>query len=216
MDRGLFIKSKLKKFKYSFEILPLMRLNILIAGVGGQGALTIASILARAALKSKVNVLTAETHGMAQRGGSVEVHVRMGNVFSPLIPLCDADVMIALEPSEALRYSNYLNERSKVILNSRPIIPPSVTIGKAEYPELDLIVDELKKVTHDIHVVDASSIAEKLGAIQATNVVVIGMLAKLVDLPVRYKTLEEALKEVLPEKLHEINLKALKSGYDAV
>lgn len=193
-----------------------MRLNILIVGVGGQGALTTAAILARAALKSKINVLTAETHGMAQRGGSVEVHVRMGKVFSPLIPLCDADVMIALEPSEALRYSNYLNENSKVILNSKAIIPPSVTTGKAEYPDLDTIINELKKITNDVHVVDASSIAEELGAIQATNVVVIGMLAKLVDLPINYETLEDSLKEVLPEKLHEINLKALNAGYNAV
>jgi len=193
-----------------------MKLNILIVGVGGQGALTTAAILARAALKSKINVLTAETHGMAQRGGSVEVHVRMGDVFSPLIPLCDADVMIALEPSEALRYSNYLNEDSKIILNSRAIIPPSVTTGRAEYPDLDIIIGELKKITNDVRVVDASSVAEEIGAIQATNVVVIGMLAKLVELPFKYETLEESLKEVLPEKLHEINLKALKAGYNAV
>ena len=202
--------------KYCFESQLLMKLNILIVGVGGQGALTTAAILARAALKSKINVLTAETHGMAQRGGSVEVHVRMGDVFSPLIPLCDADVMIALEPSEALRYSNYLNEDSKIILNSRAIIPPSVTTGRAEYPDLDVIIGELKKITNDVRVVDASSVAEEIGAIQATNVVVIGMLAKLVELPFKYETLEESLKEVLPEKLHEINLKALKAGYNAV
>ncbi|MCD6492508.1 MAG: indolepyruvate ferredoxin oxidoreductase subunit beta [Archaeoglobaceae archaeon] len=192
------------------------RFNLIIVGVGGQGALTTAAILARAALKSGINVVTAETHGMAQRGGSVEVHVRFGNVLSPLIPLCDADAMIALEPSEALRYSNYLNENTLVILNTKSIIPPSVTIGSAEYPDLEVIKHELGKITKHVKVVDASSIAEKLGAIQATNVVVIGMLAKLVDLPIKFKNLEESLKEVLPEKLHEINLKALNAGYNAV
>ena len=193
-----------------------MKLNLIIVGVGGQGALTTAAILARAALKSNINVITAETHGMAQRGGSVEVHVRFGDVLSPLIPLCSADVMIALEPSEALRYSNYLNENTVVILNSRPIIPPSVTAGRATYPELETIEKELKKITDKIYVVDASKIAESLGAVQATNVVVIGMLAKLVSLPVSYQTIEEALREVLPEKLHELNLKALNAGYNAV
>ena len=81
---------------------------------------------------------------------------------------------------------------------------------------MEVIKHELGKITKHVKVVDASSIAEKLGAIQATNVVVIGMLAKLVDLPIKFENLEESLKEVLPEKLHEINLKALNAGYNAV
>ncbi|MEM0331318.1 MAG: 2-oxoacid:acceptor oxidoreductase family protein, partial [Archaeoglobaceae archaeon] len=82
-----------------------MELNILVVGVGGQGALTTAHLIARSAMKAGLNVLVAETHGMAQRGGSVEVHVRIGDVHSPLIPDCGADIVLALEPSEALRYA---------------------------------------------------------------------------------------------------------------
>jgi len=191
-----------------------MKLNVLLVGVGGQGILTSAAILARAALKAGVNVITAETHGMAQRGGSVEVHVRFGNVKAPLIPLGSADVMIALELVEALRYTHYLNENSTIILNTREIIPPSVTVGTAEYPSIDEIINRLKEITEKIYVVEASSVAEKIGSIQSTNVVVLGMLSKILDLPFGYEKLEEAVKEVLPEKLHEVNLKALKAGYD--
>jgi indolepyruvate ferredoxin oxidoreductase beta subunit len=193
----------------------MTELNVLLVGVGGQGILTTSAILARAALRAGINVVTAETHGMAQRGGSVEVHVRFGDVDSPLIPYGSADVVVALEPVEALRYAQYMNGKTLVILNDRPIVPPTVSTGLATYPELDEILSKLKEVTENIKVVSASKIAEDIaGTAQATNVVVIGMLAKLVELPFSYETIEEALKEVLPERLHEANLKALKAGFE--
>jgi len=191
-----------------------MKLNVLLVGVGGQGILTSAAILARAALKAGVNVITAETHGMAQRGGSVEVHVRFGDVKSPLIPAGAADVMVALEPVEALRYTHYLNENSTIILNTREIIPPSVTVGNAKYPTIDEIIGKLKEITENVYAVEASSLAEKAGSIQSTNVVVLGVLSKIANLPFGYEKIEQAVKEVLPEKLHEINMRALKAGYD--
>lgn len=189
-----------------------MKLNILIVGVGGQGALTTAALLARAAMKAGLNVITAETHGMAQRGGSVEVHLRIGDVMSPLIPDGGADVVIALEPVEALRYSRFLNEKTLVILNSRSVIPPSVSSGMAKYPDLEEIVKRVREITPNVHVVQASEIAEKAGNVQATNVVVAGMLLKYMDLPFSYEHLEEALRDVLPERVHELNIRALKMG----
>lgn len=191
-------------------------MDIVIVGVGGQGILTSSMILAKAAMKAGLNVLTSEVHGMAQRGGSVEVHVRIGDVLSPLIPLGSADVMIALELAEALRYARYLNEDSVVIVNTRPIIPITVTLGIAKYPDTEVVLGKLREITPNVYPVNASEIAERLGAIQATNVVVLGMLAKLVELPFSYEELEEAVKDVLPPKLHDLNLKALKAGYDAV
>ncbi len=191
-------------------------MDVIIVGVGGQGILTSSTILAKAAMKAGLNVLTSEVHGMAQRGGSVEVHVRIGDVLSPLIPLGSADVMIALELAEALRYTKYLNENSVVIVNTRPVIPITVTLGVAEYPDAEEVLDRLREITPRVYPVNASEIAEKLGAIQATNVVVLGMLAKLIELPFGYKEIEEAVKDVLPPKLHDLNLKALKAGYDAV
>ncbi len=189
--------------------------NVLLVGVGGQGILTTSAILARSALKAGVNVVTAETHGMAQRGGSVEVHVRFGDVDSPLIPFGGADIAASLEPVEILRYTQYLNDGTKVILNTRSIIPPTVSSGIARYPEIDRVVEALEKITDDVSVVNASDIAEKYaGTAQATNVVVLGMLAKKIDLPFDLGVIQETIKEFFPEKLVEPNLKALKAGYE--
>lgn len=189
-----------------------MELNILIVGVGGQGALTTAHLIARSAMKAGLNVLVAETHGMAQRGGSVEVHVRIGDVYSPLIPDCGADIVLALEPVEALRYAKYLNERSKIILNSRKMIPPSVTVGLARYPSIEEILENLRKITNEIYVVNASEIAEKVGDVVTANVVIVGMMLSLLNLPFRVEHVEEVIKETMGRV--EENLRALKMGYD--
>ena len=191
-----------------------MKLNIVVVGVGGQGALTTSGIIARAAMKAGLNVVTAETHGMAQRGGSVEVHVRIGDVKAPLIPEGGADVMIALEPVEALRYAKFLNKNSLVILNTRKIIPPSVTAGAGKYPEVDEIVGELRKITPRIIAVNASEIAEKAGSVLATNVVVVGMLFGYYSMPFSIEHVENAIRETMKSKIVDLNLKALKMGYN--
>ena len=193
-----------------------MKLDIIIVGVGGQGILTCSMILAKAAMNANLNVITSEIHGMAQRGGSVEVHVRIGDVLSPLIPIGDADIMIALEPVEALRYAKYLNEDSLVILNTRPVIPVTVTLGNANYPSINEIVEKLNEITTKVVPVDASAIAEKLGSIQSTNIVILGILAKLAELPFDYKHLEQAIREILPPTIHDINLRAFKEGLNYI
>ena len=193
-----------------------MKLDIIIVGVGGQGILTCSMIVAKAAMNANLNVITSEVHGMAQRGGSVEVHVRIGDVLSPLIPIGDADIMIALEPVEALRYAKYLNENSLVILNTRPVIPVTVTLGNANYPSIHEIVEKLKEITPKVVPVDASVIAEKLGSIQSTNIVILGMLAKLAELPFNYEHLEQAIREILPPTTHDINLRAFKEGLNYI
>lgn len=191
-------------------------MDIVIVGVGGQGILTSSTIIAKAAMKAGLNVLTSEVHGMAQRGGSVEVHVRIGDVLSPLIPPGNADVMIALELVEALRYSKYLSSDSTVIINRKRIVPTTVTLGLSNYPDEETVLSKLREITPKIYPVNASEIAEELGSVQATNVVVLGMMAKIVDLPFGLEELESAVREVLPPKLHELNVKALRAGYDAV
>jgi len=192
-----------------------MKLNIVIVGVGGQGILTTSGIIARAAMKAGLNVITAETHGMAQRGGSVEVHVRIGDVKAPLIPEGAADVMIALEPSEALRYSKFLNSNSVVIVNTKKLIPPSVTAGVGKYPELEDILMDIRKITPRVIAVNASKIAEKVGTVLATNVVVVGMLLAYFPMPFKMEHVEEVIKEVMPEKIVDLNLRALKMGYES-
>ncbi|MET1123950.1 MAG: indolepyruvate ferredoxin oxidoreductase subunit beta [Archaeoglobaceae archaeon] len=190
-----------------------MKFNVLIVGVGGQGALTTAAVIARAAMKSGHNVVASETHGMAQRGGSVEVHVRIGDVLSPLIPLGDADVVLALEPVEALRYVHYVSEKSKVILNTRKILPPSVTTGQAKYPDLEEIIDDLRSLC-EVYPVEAWKIAERAGNLLATNVAIIGIALALTKLPFGIDDAEWAVKEIMSGRLLDVNLRALKMGYE--
>ncbi len=190
-----------------------MRLDILLVGVGGQGILTSAAILAKSAINSGINVITAETHGMAQRGGSVEVHVRFGDAMSPLIPYGSADIMVALEPAEALRYAHYCSEKTRAIINTKPVYPPSVSRGEAEYPSLKVIREKLSWLS-SAHFIDATHLARKAGNVQAANVVVLGALCRLTEL--NREKMEKAITEVLPARLHEINLRAFKAGYNAL
>jgi indolepyruvate ferredoxin oxidoreductase beta subunit len=189
-----------------------MELNVLVVGVGGQGTLTTAHLIARAAMKAGLNVLVAETHGMAQRGGSVEVHVRIGDVMSPIIPECGADIVLALEPSEALRYSKYLNKNSTILLNSRKIVPPSVTLGLARYPSIEDVIERLRRITDRVHVVNASEIAEKAGDVVAANVAIVGIMLSVLKLPFSVAHVEEAIKETMVNP--ELNLRAFKMGYN--
>lgn len=189
------------------------RKNIILAGVGGQGLLTLASIIAKACINANINVLVSEIHGMAQRGGSVEVHVRIGNVNSPLIPFGAADFIISLEPIEALKAARYLNEKSTVVLNTKMIPPPVVNMGLSKYPDLKEILTKLSEIAGTIYFFNATEIAEKLGNVQMTNVVMLGAFLKVTRMPFNYEHVVNAIKQVLPEKYWEINTNAFKAGF---
>lgn len=188
-------------------------MDVIIVGVGGQGILTCSNILAKASMNAGLNVITSEVHGMAQRGGSVEVHVRIGDVYSPLIPVGSADVMIALEPVEALRKVEFIGENSLVIVNTKPIIPVSVTLGIASYPKVEDVIDAIKSVTNKVVQIDATELAEKAGDVRSANVVMLGAFVKHTDI-FTIEDIERAIREVLPEKIHDINIRALRLGYE--
>ncbi|WP_457591412.1 indolepyruvate ferredoxin oxidoreductase subunit beta [Geoglobus sp.] len=191
-----------------------MKVNVLIVGVGGQGVLTTSGILARAAMEEGLNVVSAETHGMAQRGGSVEVHLRFGDVRAPLIPYGSADFIASLEPVEVLRYGQYMNDGTVVVMNTRPISPPSVSTGDARYPEIDEILERVMPNVGNLYAVNASGIAEKTaGTVQATNVVMAGILLG-VGIPLKLESVESAVKEVLPSKMVDANIAALRDGFE--
>ncbi len=191
-----------------------MKVNVLIVGVGGQGVLTTSGILARAAMVEGFNVVSAETHGMAQRGGSVEVHLRFGDVRSPLIPYGSADFIASLEPVEVLRYGQYMNENTKILINTRPISPPSVSTGEAAYPSMDEILEKAGWISDHVYTLNASEIAERLGNIQAANVVMAGALIGL-GLPISLESVEKAICDVMPERIRDLNLEALREGFSA-
>ena len=185
------------------------KLNLLIVGVGGQGTLLASRILGTVALKMNFDVKVSEVHGMSQRGGSVVTYVRFSRkVFSPLIEKGEADIIIAFEELEALRWIDYLTKDGKMIINEQEINPMPVIIGKAKYPENILAT---LKASHSIYSLDALKIARQCGTIKAVNIVLLGVMARLTGID--KKVFLDAIHEVVPAKVLEINLKAFEEGY---
>jgi indolepyruvate ferredoxin oxidoreductase beta subunit len=152
-------------------------LNIIIAGVGGQGVVLLSELLGNAAVKEGLKVRGSEVLGMAQRGGSVFSNIRLGtDVEAPMTADGKCDVLVAVEPSEGLRNIQYLNKDTTVVLNTRKVIPSTVSMGKSTYPEIDQIIAKLKTITDKVIPLDASDLAEKAGNRQSTNVVMVGAL----------------------------------------
>lgn len=194
----------------------IKELNIIIAGVGGQGVVLMSEILGTAAVRDGFKVRGSEVLGMAQRGGSVFSNIRLGDeVYAPLTTDGKCDVMVAVEPSEALRNIQYLNKNTTVILNTRKVIPATVSMGKSTYPEIDQIIARLKMVTPYIITLDATDLAEKAGSRQATNVVMLGAAMGCGKIPINIDTVKEVIKERVPVKAVEANMKAFDLGAQA-
>jgi indolepyruvate ferredoxin oxidoreductase beta subunit len=183
--------------------------NILMCGVGGQGILLASEITSSALIKAGYDVKKSEVHGMAQRGGSVVAHLRYGDkVYSPLIEPGTADIELAFEILESVRYMNYLHKNSKVIVNTQKIYPPSVATGVETYP--DDILDTLRKSKLSVLPVDAFSVAQELGEPRAVNMVIVGSLSYF--LPIKENIFINVIKERLPEKIQKVNLEAFSTG----
>lgn len=185
-------------------------LNIMIVGVGGQGTLLASRILGTVGMKKSYDVKVSEVHGMSQRGGSVVTYVKIGEkVYSPLIEKGEADIIMAFEQLEALRWIDYLKENGTLITNEQKINPMPVIIGKTKYPEG--LIRRLKENYPGTISVDALSIAKQCGNIKVVNLVLIGVLANRTD--IEKDIWLEAINETVPEKFHEVNLKAFEAGY---
>lgn len=186
-------------------------LNIMIVGVGGQGTLLASRVLGNVAMKKGYDVKVSEVHGMSQRGGSVVTYVKMGEkVYSPLIEKGEADIIIAFEKLEALRWVDYLKKDGTLVVNDQEINPMPVIIGKAKYPED--IIGRLKDSGIILQCIDALSIARECGNIKAVNIVLIGLMAKSTNID--RNVWQDAMEEVIPQKLLEINVKAFNAGWN--
>ncbi len=181
-----------------------MKNDIVLAGVGGQGILTIAAIIAQAAVKSGLNVKQSEVHGMSQRGGSVEAHLRISSdpIYSDLIAPGTADVVLSVEPMEALRQRRYLAADGAILANAKPV----TNIG--DYPELAAIHDEIKKSPKSV-VFDAEGIAAKLGTARAMNMVMLGAISVFLDMP------ESLLKDQIAAMFARKGEAVVKTNLDA-
>ena len=187
-----------------------MTKNIMIVGVGGQGTLLASRILGNVAISEGFDVKVSEVHGMSQRGGSVVTYVKYGEkVYSPIIDRGDADIILAFELLEAYRSLPYLKKGGKIIVNAQEIDPMPVITGAMEYPAN--IAEKLQNMASTT-VVDALSAAKEAGNIKAVNVVLIGVLAKTMDIP--YEKWVETIKTTVPPKFLDINLKAFELGYN--
>jgi len=190
--------------------------KIQLIGVGGQGTIKASTIVGEAAMKKGLNVVMSEVHGMAQRGGTVVTELKIGEAHSPIIEEGAADLLIAFEPTEALRSLNKINCKSFVIVNSAPIVPFTVSLGISEYPELSSVFDELKAKIKNLSIIDAQKIAKETGNIISENMVLLGAAAAIPNFPIEKDLVIQSMKENLPPKSIETNLKAFENGFAEV
>lgn len=184
--------------------------NIVLCGVGGQGTVLASKLIAAAAMAKGMNVKSAETIGMAQRGGCVFSHVRIGSgeIHTPMIAQGKADLIIGFEPGEAVRMLPYLKKGGKVIVSSKAVMPVTASLSKTGYSGGEMI-DWLKENVSDLTIVDTEKACEKLGSAKIMNVLLLGAAVGSGFGGITEDDIAEALKKRLPEKLHELNLRAL-------
>ena len=192
-----------------------MKYTVQIVGVGGQGVLLASMVLGNAAMKEGYKVAMSEVHGMAQRGGSVLCTLRFGDdVISPLEAKGNADLIMGFEPAETCRNLPLGNKDSVVVMNLDPVYPSMVAAGMEEYPKIDDLIASAKKVNGNVITVEATSIALKAGKAVVANAVMIGVVAGIKGFPLKKDVLRETLKENVPEKFLDLNLKAFDMGYE--
>lgn len=190
-------------------------LNIAICGVGGQGNLLLERVICNSCLKEGYEVKAADTFGAAQRGGSVVSHLRIGNeIKSSLIGKGRCDIVVGLEPGEALRTaSSLLRENGVILVNKTPVPPVSVKVGKREYPSFDAVLNLLKRVSPRVMALDATALARKTtGNERSINMVMLGALIGLKILPVTADTVRQAISELTGASAPS-NLKAFEEGF---
>lgn len=185
-----------------------MKNDIILSGVGGQGILSIAAVIGYAAVENNLYLKQAEVHGMSQRGGDVQSHFRLSDkpVASDLIPYGEADLILSVEPMEALRYLPWLSKNGWLVTNSNPFV------NIHDYPDIDDLMEEIKKVKNNL-IVDADAIAKDTGSVRAANIVMLGAASHFIELPT--ESLENAIRKLFGRKGDDIinlNLKALAVG----
>ncbi len=189
-----------------------MRMNILLAGVGGQGIVSLGHVILQSAMKAGLGAKGAETHGLSQRGGSVVFHARVGDFLGPLIAKGQADALLSLEVAETIRYLDFLRKDGIAIMSTRTISPNIlIQIGK-KYPQLEEIYQEVSAKASNVYVVPTEPMALKIGAPKAENLILLGVLLKVRPF-VDYEIVEEVIAQRWP-RAKEANLQALKAGYE--
>lgn len=186
-----------------------MNKNIVLCGVGGQGTILASKLIAAAAMNKNLPVMSAETIGMAQRGGSVFSHVRYGQgIHSPMIANGEADIILGFEPGETVRMLPFLKEGGTVVTSSRAIMPVTATLTGSSYNGGEMIT-YLREHVKELFIIDPQKACEEIGSPKVLNTLLLGAAALSGALGLSEKDMKEAIKNRLPEKFHELNFKAL-------
>lgn len=190
-------------------------INIAITGVGGQGVLTLAEVLAKAALESGFNVRVGEIHGMAQRGGHVVCTVRIGeNARGPIIDPGSAHLLVGFEPLETLREINLVKEGGCILMSSHVQYPVAVSMGQSEYPDHEEIIKNMKKYTDKIIEFDALKLASKAGSTQALNMVMLGAIIGTELVPITKEKALNVVRTAFSKRFEKINVEATRMGFE--
>lgn len=188
-----------------------MQSNIVISGVGGQGVITLGLMISQIAISQGENVVMSEIHGLAQRGGSVSVDIRIGDFHAPIIPTGDVDLTIGMEPIEARRVLDRARKGSRVIVSTERMVPVSLSIRHQEYPDIEGILSEMS-TDFEVREIDAVSIAEESGNYKSANMAVLGFAIGTGWLPLDIGKARKQMARAFPKKVLEINLKAFDAG----
>ena len=188
--------------------------NMVLAGVGGQGILLAAEAVGTAAVKDGLNVRVSEIHGMAQRGGSVVSNVRIGEgALASTVMDGDANLVLGFEPLETARNLKSASEKTVVIMNTERIPPVELAMKNRRYPALEEIVAKITVFTHKIVLIEASELAKQAGSALTLNSVLLGAAAAIDDFPVKLESMRESLRELVPQKHVDLNIRAFQLGY---
>lgn len=190
-------------------------INLIITGVGGQGNVLAARLLASAILSQGLEVTVGDVYGLTQRGGSVASHVRWtgSEVLPPLVPRNCLDILLAFEPMEGLRIlSQFGNMNTKAIVNETPVTPIGVQAGRFSYPKLDALYGSLKNCTSEIRLLKATDAACRLGNVKVLNLIMLGALLGSGFIGDGIEIFEDVIRSTIPEKYVEINLRAFQEG----
>jgi indolepyruvate ferredoxin oxidoreductase beta subunit len=182
--------------------------DVMIVGIGGQGTILASNILGSACLLEHKPVKGAETHGMAQRGGSVESHIRIGGEFGPLIPPGTAELLIGFDLLEALRYAHYLKQEGIMVVNRQLVVPTSVHMAGNPPPTIEQVVGALGG--YRLCLIDAEALAAEAGSTLTQNVVMMGAASHF--LPLRSESLQSAMEHQVPAKTVDVNRRAFEMG----
>ena len=193
-----------------------MKYNIQLVGVGGQGVLLASTVLGSAAVSEGMDTAMSEVHGMAQRGGSVQCTVRMGqDVVSPLMSEGEANILLGFEPAETCRNLVFANKDTYIITNITPVVPVTVSSGLEEYPSVDSILEAVEKSgASKLIAINADSMAKEAGNAIAANSVLIGAMSAVPGFPISKEKMMLILLERVPAKAKEVNQKAFEMGYE--